>query len=289
MKGSQPNLKLIFEIILQTVREIKDLPHKKGIIMDINNEKKMIIPQVDGRALDFIKIAAAVFMVVDHINAMLLHYVVPEMMMVGRATFPLFCYAVAIAVDKTENFDNVLEKYGRRLLFLAFLVEPVSLLTRDIGAANVIFTLGLGAIFAAYSRQMKDWHVYLCFVLAAAAMSVKALSFVEFGMAGIALPAAILMIWRGRKAAWFFMLLLLATMNCAGYGEELNSLSDVRIVFTGIALMILAATSLPFIVLLFAKDLPQNGRLLSKYALHVFYPGHLLLLWGIAHFYLVAA
>lgn len=254
--------------------------------MDTNNEKKMIIPQVDGRALDFIKIAAALFMVIDHINIILWHDTVPQMMLIGRAAFPLFCYAVAIAVNKTANGDQILEKYGRRLLFFAFLVEPISLLTRDNDCANVLFTLGLGAVFAGYSRQMKDWQVYLCFTLAIAAMAFKVAGFVEFGIAGIVLPAAILMIWRGKKPAWFFLLLLLTVINCGGYLEEVENLSDLQNVFSAFLLMALATTILPFMVLTFAKSLPQNGRSLSKYALHIFYPGHLLLLWAIGRFYL---
>ena len=68
--------------------------------MDNKTACKTFIPQVDGRALDAIKICAAVFMVIDHINTTLLASTRLEMFLIGRITFPLFCYALAASMLK---------------------------------------------------------------------------------------------------------------------------------------------------------------------------------------------
>ena len=64
--------------------------------MKLENLAKNLLPQLDGRALDSIKICAALFMVIDHVNLMWLHETSFPMLLAGRGTFPLFCYAVAL-------------------------------------------------------------------------------------------------------------------------------------------------------------------------------------------------
>lgn len=248
---------------------------------------KTFVPQVDGRALDFIKIAAAVFMVIDHINLIWFNGDVPGMFMLGRATFPLFCYALAVAFLKAgpeKAPDYALRKYMPRLLALAIVSEAVSLLTRDTGLLNVIFTLALAAGVAGYSYRLKDWHLILLTLLALV-MDDQCTIWLgehhvlpEFGIAGIMLPAAVMMYMQGRKGGLACMLALIAVMNIPAIGGIIATANPAAMAYIG--LIWFSSTVLPWWVIKWSQRLPNEGRLLHKYALHIFYPGHLLAIWG---------
>lgn len=260
---------------------------------------KTLLPQMDGRALDFIKIAAAIFMVIDHINLIWLDGAVQGMFMMGRATYPLFCYALAVAFLKAgpeKASGYALRKYMPRLLLLAVLTEPISLLTRDTGLLNVIFTLALAAGITGLSFRLKDWQMIALTALAVFLMGDVAAQLgeirpfaafgferipvlPEFGFAGMLLPAALLMYMRGRKTGLYCSLALIAVMNLAGYTEAINSFSAPIAVY--IMLIWFSSTVLPWWVVHWSQRLPNEGRYLHKYALHIFYPGHLLIIWGL--------
>lgn len=202
-------------------------------------------------------------MLCDHLNALWFHLSQPWMLLVGRATYPLFAYAVACALLRADAARAA--RYIVRLLVLAALVQPVYQLCADWPTANVIFTLAAGAAFAAVAERARPWHMYLLF--AAGALSMFFLpNRLEFGLAGALLPAAILLALRGEKFSGLFLLLLLFALNPLRH-------------LVGLPLLGLAAAGLPLLVLGIARDLPQDGRWLPKYALHVFYPGHIFLLW----------
>jgi len=253
-----------------------------------HSSAKTLLPQVDGRALDFIKIAAAVFMVIDHINLIWYGGAVHGMFLAGRATFPLFCYALAVAFLKAgpeKAPDYALRKYMPRLLALAVVSEVVSLITRDTGLLNVIFTLALAAGVAGYSYRLKDWHLILLCVVALILDEQCSLwlgarhLLPEFGTAGIMLPAAIMMYMQGRKGGLACVLALIAVMNLGAFADILANLSAPVISY--VTLVWFSSTVLPWWVLHWSQRLPNDGRLLSKYALHIFYPGHLLVIWGL--------
>lgn len=247
--------------------------------------KKFSLPQVDGRGLDFIKICAAIFMAIDHINYCLLHHQSLEMMLIGRGAFPLFCYALAVAVwriDPERAPTYALHSYGRRMMIFAVLAEPVSYFVRNTGEVNILFTLALGGIFAGVSSKLKDWQLY-GFLLLAIALHFTP-HFVEGGTAGIALPAAILAVMQKRKGATVFLLMLLFTVNVDA-GVFVNSTHIISALFA-VVLLGICATLLPLATLKVAEFFPADGRCLHKYALHIFYPGHLLILWAIGHYML---
>jgi hypothetical protein len=255
--------------------------------MNTRSGAKVLIPQLDGRALDFIKIAALAFMVIDHIDAMLLERTAMNMWFIGRATFPLFAYAIAMGIFKAGP-DRAPEygwkKYLPRLLIFALIAEPICQMTRDVSELNVLFTLGLGAAFAGLTYRMSDRAVYLCHVLAAAGIFFP--SVIEFGTPGIVLPSALLMILRGKKMAWPFLMLLIFAVNLASIAPDPEAVT----VLTGVLIVGLAAglgcTIIPLLTLRLAQDIPQNGRFLSKYFLHLFYPAHFLVIWATGHFLL---
>lgn len=248
------------------------------------NPDKTFIPQLDGRALDLAKICAAVFMVADHVNALLLDDAYVGMYLAGRATFPLFCYALAVAVFKAgpaRARDYSLKKYAPRLLLLAVLVEPVSLLTRDIGQFNVLFTLGLGAALAGACFTLATARLYLVFAALLAAQFFTG-GGMEFGTAGIALPAILVAVLQGRRGSWLFAAAALFLINQQDMLANLQAAAGMDAVpaflLAGL-LVAVSAAALSFAALRVCALLPQDGRYLYKYALHIFYPGHMVLIW----------
>lgn len=246
--------------------------------------QKSLLPQIDGRALDFIKICAAIFMVIDHVNATLLNRGVYEMLLIGRATFPLFCYALAIAIlrvgdEKAPRYGW--RVYGLRLLILGIVTEPIARFSRDVTELNILFTLALGAALAGLSVRMKDWHLYLCVLIAVILHAFP--SPVEGGAVGIILPTIILSALKGRRAAFAILVFLIFMLNIPEYPTMLAGFEPMMAALS-VLIFGLAAGLPSYLALCIARLLPQNGRWLHKYALHIFYPGHLLLLWAIGHF-----
>jgi len=237
----------------------------------------------DGYALDFIKFAAALFMVNDHINAIWLHHSHMVMLLLGRTTFPLFCYAVAVAVWKIDKAAPTPEaraakvkRYFSRMMVLALLTQlvyPFSI--GDYETVNVIFTLALGALFAEQALRLRPAVMYALFLASVIAMLwVQPL---EFGLAGVMAPAAMLMAMRGDKKALCFTILLLLFVNAGGilegFTRQIPAAAWAVYALTGVFSVVM-----PWFVLEMAAQLRGEGRFLPKYALHVFYPGHMLAL-----------
>jgi hypothetical protein len=268
--------------------------------MKNNIPTKSFLPQCDGRALDFIKILAAIFMVIDHTNEICLQHTRLLMEMVGRGTFPLFCYAVAMAILKIKSASIPCEgrgpdpakswipafagtrqaRYINRLFIGALISQPFYFFAFGGDTLNVIFTLALGAVFAIVSFRAQLWQMYALYIAAAVSM----LWFVplEFGFAGVMVPSAIVLALRGNKSAYPFLILLLVMMNAAGilpviqhHQADLNS-------WIVAGLNGLASIILPWLALDLARALPQTGRWMPKYAFYVFYPAHLVILKLIA-------
>ncbi len=217
-------------------------------------------------------------MVIDHIDAIWSHHALGKMFFVGRATFPLFCYAVAIAVVKAharsaDETKKTIRRYIARLLVLAVVAEPFYLFALHEYRANVIFTLTAGIFFADLSYRIKPWQMYALYTIAIVSM-LWALP-MEFGLAGVVVPAAVLQVMHGNKRALPFLLVLLMVMNAGGIHLLFHASPAAweYAVVTGLFCIIL-----PWLVLDVARKMPQKKRFLPKYALHVFYPGHMVIL-----------
>lgn len=247
--------------------------------------RKSFIPQTDGQALDFIKICAAVFMVMDHINASLLGSTQPVMFLLGRAVFPLFCYALAMSLlrvgpEKTPRY--ALRHIAPRLLILAVITEPIAQLSRDIGpVGNVLFTLGFGAIVAGLTCRLKDWQIAALCLLSL--LPLYFMPLVEFSTAGIMLPAAFLLVLRGRKIGYACVFMLLACINLPVIGNITEAVTAEDIL--AISLTSAATIITPIVLIRYAADQPQTGRYLPKYFLHIFYPLHLAII-GVIHYWM---
>ncbi|MFH1159127.1 MAG: TraX family protein [Pseudomonadota bacterium] len=212
-------------------------------------------------------------MIVDHVNALWFDHKIFWMLLAGRGTFPLFCYAVAVAVLKTEG--RFPARYVTRMFLFAVAAEPFYYFAFGTPDGNVIFTLAAGALAAAFVRRVRLWQMYALYIGAAASMLLPFP--VEFGLAGIMLPSAIVLALRGERSVLPFLILLLFSVNMGDFLNEIQkgiSPAAWRAFFViGVACVVLPAMALEL-----AGNLRQTGRLLSKYALYVFYPAHLFLL-----------
>lgn len=240
---------------------------------------KRLIPQADGRALDAIKICAAIFMVIGTTGQAWAGNDSGLTASFGLSAFILFCYAEAMAMlrhDPQKAPRYAVMKYGMRLAVLALLVEPVSMFARDIAVPNVLFALVLGAVFAGFSRKLKPFECYAaCAFLLIAATAKPPF---ETGLAGVALPAMVLLAVTGERPALLFA--GLAVVMVALQGRLLDTATTLA-EFQQAGLQTVIAIALSLLVLQLAHYAPHTGRLLPKYALHAFYPLQMLAVWGL--------
>jgi hypothetical protein len=223
--------------------------------------------RLDGAPLDLLKLAGAIAMVVDHVNTVLLKYAVFNLWYVGRLAFPLFCFGLVCNLHR--GTDAVV--YVRTLLLFGIAAQPIYGATLG-DDGNILFTLALGVALAAALRGRSALLQHAVFAAGIAAILtpwLKARSGVDFGIAGVLFPAALLLLLEGGRLHAVWVLALLLTLNAhppAGlFGTQ-----------TLVALLCAGPGSLAVLALAFALE--GRARFLPRYALHVFYPGHLLIL-----------
>ncbi|MBD2088284.1 TraX family protein [Microcoleus sp. FACHB-1515] len=93
-------------------------------------------------------------MVIDHIGAVFFPEVL-ELRMLGRLSFPLFCWLLVQGEAHTKNF----QQYAIRLLILGIVSQPIYQLIFQVQRLNIFLTLliGLGCLRAA--RQAPQFQV----------------------------------------------------------------------------------------------------------------------------------
>lgn len=175
---------------------------------------------------------------------------------VGRLAFPLFCFLL------TEGFIHTKSrlKYGCRLLAFALLSEiPFNLMHNGTllypGAQNIYFTLLLGFLVLCLLESSLP-EVYKLLILVPGVVLVSFLH-VDYGTTGVLL---ILLMYLLREQKLMRSLLALPFLS-GGYA---------------------AWCAFVFIGLYNGKRGFISGKVL-KYAFYVFYPAHILLLYGIRY------
>lgn len=247
------------------------------------------LPTLSDAQLDAVKVMAVVLMVVDHIDFYFFGRSILWMTVLGRGAFPLFCYALAVAMTRippAETLSYVFKKYLPRLLLAAAVAEPISRYTRDAGELNVLFTLLFGAIFAA--ALLRLWPCMQQLALWGMAAGTLVPPFCEFGLPGMALPAMILLWLRGNRRILPAGLVLLYLCNVApvlhgrGLGDPAffdSTAFEAGIVF-GIGGFVASAAALQL-----ACGFFTGPRFLHKYTLYIFYPAHLAVLWALSRIF----
>jgi hypothetical protein len=220
-----------------------------------------------GAPLDLVKLVAAGLMLVDHVNYLFGDASPNLMWLLGRAAFPLFVFALACNLMRGTK----LARYVQILILLGAVSQPIFATTTSIVQGNIIFTLAVGAVVAAAMRTQRPMTQHLIFAAGIACILspfVQARYGLDYGVAGILLPAALLCVLEGKWWHTIWLVLLVFALNW--YPSEGWKLHPIEAAcFAG---------GLSSAVALAALALRNRPRFLPRYALHVFYPGHLLVL-----------
>lgn len=209
-----------------------------------------------------LKWIAIITMVIDHTGAILLPQF-PVMRLIGRISFPIFCFLLVEGFYHTSN----IKRYLIRLGIFAFISEiPFDLMfipTNDyLTHQNVFFTLFIGlATIYGISKADEKWKDN-SFISTLARIVVVVVGGIlayllqtDYGILGIGY-IVIFYVFRGRLT---LIAILMAVLNYAAYGS-LNAQT-------------FAILAIPIIALYNG----QKGRSM-KYLFYAFYPVHIVIL-----------
>jgi hypothetical protein len=220
-----------------------------------------------GAPLDFVKTVAACLMVIDHVNHIFLGHVANIIWYLGRPVFPLFVFALACNMARGTSTPSYVEK----LILLGVVSQPVyaTLFVSDIG--NTLFTLAVGAVIISVLRSQHLAVQHLVFLVATVTIFSSSLHVregLDYGVAGMLLPAALYLVLEGKWSHVPWLLLLIFALNWFPPDPwRLKPLQVACFTVAGSAVIVVTALALR-----------NRPRFLPRYALYIFYPGHLLLL-----------
>lgn len=232
-------------------------------------------------ALDMIKLAALLAMLLDHINTLFLTPVQPLMYALGRTAFPLFTLIWAMNVQRSPER---LQIRASRLWKWAVITQPV-------------FSL-------AFAHHQPWWALNILFVFAGVTQ-LLALQY-RFGkkglMAGVLLTA--MLVWPLSPASYGLAGMTLATGMVAATGGQTFAVQRTGMIVAALSLCLLNGVShllsLPADTLLFATlptlifplmavslsvQLCPEGcpRFMPRHFFYIAYAGHLLVLFILMH------
>lgn len=225
-----------------------------------------------GAPLDAIKLLAAVLMLGDHVNTILLDGHAPLLWWLGRIAFPLFAFVVALHLARGRPAGP----YAAGLLLVGVPTQVVYAAAFPYGTteANILFTLAGGAVLAGWLAQAGPWRHLALGVGLAVALGLPGLAKtgVDFGLVGLLLPGALLLVLNGAPGGRPWLVAVVAALNAIGWHPRgvppaLDAALCASAILVGLPLAALAATR-------FAGQ----PRVLSRFALQAFYPAHLAVL-----------
>lgn len=230
-------------------------------------------PVVTGCGLDALKLLAAGLMVVDHVNYIVFDSAYYQAYLLGRGAWPLFAFAAAVALLRADNAGLVRQA---KILFVCALVsEPISQIARADVPLNILFTLTLSCLLALLFRRLPEAAQVVMVMLSPALMAWPSLW--EYGLCGAMLPVAIMHALAGRGRYWWGIAAWLSLFMGFG-GWLVRDLPVTLVVQTNLAFLLMPLAGIW--VLREVLDTKLSGkRFLPRYALHAFYPLHLLVLW----------
>lgn len=228
---------------------------------------------------NLIKLVAIITMVIDHTGKML--FKSNTMRIVGRLSFPLFAYCIAMGCVYTRNHA----KYISRLTMIGLISQPFYALSLDhtvpamyaisfrdnpVGAVvnfyvqswaypNIFLTLILGILVIWTIREKQLW-----LTLALMLFVWKAQSGINYGWRGVAL---ILLFYLFINHWWLSLPVMTAYMLWWG----LSSGQSYRLFGVSFGIQMFALLALPLIYIHTHSKLKVN-----KWVFYLLYPGHLI-------------
>jgi TraX protein len=247
--------------------------YEEGMIA-IERINKSSFPAIfTGAPLDLIKVVAAVSMCLDHVNIIFLGHQANMLWTLGRLAFPLFSFALACNIHRGASVP----KYLATLLLLGIISQPIYASTIGSNDANILITLAAGVAAATILVGCSAAVQHIFFAVGVAVIFtpfLRSRAGMDFGLAGMLFPAALFLTMQGMKWHALWVALLLIGLNWH-YPDPWQ--------FAPISTGLLAAAGTA-LTLALASLLQNHPRFLPRYALHLFYPGHLLVL-GLIHIF----
>ena len=223
-----------------------------------------------GLSQEGLKILACVTMLVDH--AALLFGGSPWLRVIGRLAFPIYCFLLTEGIRHTRD----VRCYLSRLLFAAIVSEPIYdlVLYPCVGIwqhQNVLWTLALGCAMlwcmTMIHKPVAKLAVMLLFALAAELVRAS------YGSSGIYMIALFALCRGMPEGKWVLAAgLLVINWLMGSFTAPVFGLDVPVQLFAELAL-----------VPIFLYSGEKRTRLKAvSWGFYLFYPAHLLLLWGIA-------
>ena len=224
--------------------------------------------QLVGAPLDIVKTAAALLMVVDHVNAIFLGNRPTLLWHLGRIVFPLFAFALVCNLRRGTDTG----KYLATLLGLGAVSQPIFTGALGDTAGNTLFTLAVGIAVVVLLRDQGPLVRHGVLAAGACAVftpAIQARTGLDFGLAGMLFPAALYLTLNVGIGHALWLILFLVGLNWFP-PEPWRYAPLLTALIAGLGMVAIPAAALTF------RGAP---RFLPKYALHMFYPAHLLALW----------
>lgn len=233
------------------------------------------------RDAGLIKLVAMLTMLVDHLGVVFF-WQVPELRIIGRIAFPLFCWGIVMGLEYTRSW----QRYALRILVMGLVSQPFYMLalTHSWHELNVMATLLLGLLSIVGMREKwhgsQYWAPVLCLCTAAAFR-------MDYGWGGVLLIQLMYLARRTRSGLAAMMIAF-----CLYWGmssSQVSTLFGVSIrpavsqpqlmgissfLFSFIRLQGLAILALPWILIR-----TNSGIRIPKWLSYAWYPGHLAALW----------
>ena len=232
---------------------------------------------------NMLKIIAAALMLVDHIGMLLFPNII-IFRIIGRLSFPIFAFLIAEGCKHTRS---KLRYFLTVFSFGAAIQAVYSIFTKSLDM-NILLTFSVSiAIICALSdfkgRVYAEDTTRAKLILSG--LSVIALIFAsyavslfvrfDYGFIGFMTPVAASLFHKPKNAPYMFDRLDTLPVSLASMGVSLLFLS-----FSNQPIQFFSLLSLPILMLYSG----ERGRFRMKYFFYLFYPLHLLLLYGISLF-----
>jgi len=223
-----------------------------------------------------LKLIALIFMFCDHAGKMLLPQV-PEMRIIGRIAFPVYCWCLVVGAHHTRSFA----RYALRLTLIGLISQPLYMaaLNHSWREPNIFLTLllGLCALWGMRERKCLS-HIWA----PAAALVLAVILRADYGWKGVLLIISLWTVRRSRSgiaAVMTLMCLYWGTSSAAVtefFGLKLNALT--RYPWGTLLSPLLRTQALAILALPLMLVRMPNAKL-PAWAGYAMYPGHLVVLW----------
>lgn len=222
--------------------------------------------QKTGLSQESLKLIACISMLIDHVGAIFLPGV--GLRIIGRIAFPIYCFVLTEGAHYTRNP----KKYTARLLIGAVLTElPYDLAfsgTIDLESCSVMVTLLLGLCAIMAMRQYDG--IKRVATIAAAYLAAE---FLHTDYAGTGIMVILLFeITRQMPSRRLWQLAGLTALCWSGY--------SVRIGCIVVPIQLFAVLAMIPITLYDGRKVIHSR--VVQWLFYLFYPLHLLVLWGIS-------